>query len=320
MKNIMVTGALGFIGSNFVNYLSDKYPDINIIILDICDYCSSGKNVRIKDNIVIVKGDICDVKLITETLNKYNIDTIVNMAALSHVDNSFKTPLEFTRVNTLGTHNIMECCRLNSNIKLILHMSTDEVYGDYNNNCDENTRLEPNNPYSASKAGAEHIVKAYYKSYNIPCIIVRCNNVYGINQFPEKIIPKFIMQIIKGKKVTVHGKGESKRSFIHVSDVCRAIDIIINKGNIGEIYNINSDNERTVMDIAISLCEIAGVNKDETINYVEDRPYNDRIYSINGDKLRSLGWKPEVNDFHNQLKYLFEWYKLNGDRYVLNNI
>jgi UDP-glucose 4,6-dehydratase len=320
MHNFLITGALGFIGSNFANYLSDKNSKNKIVVLDICDYCSSEENVEKRENVIIVKGDICDGKLITELLIKYNIDIIVNMAALSHVDNSFKTPLEFTKVNTLGTHIIMECARFNSNIKLVLHMSTDEVYGDYTNNCDENTRLEPTNPYSASKAGAEHIVRAYYKSYKIPSIIVRCNNVYGINQFPEKIIPKFIMQIIKGKKITVHGKGESKRNFIHVSDVCRAIDFIINKGEIGEIYNINSDNEKTVMDIATYICEIAGVNKDETIIYVEDRPYNDRSYSISGNKLKALGWKTEVNDFHNQLKYLFEWYKLNGDRYVLNDI
>ena len=310
MKNLLVTGGLGFIGSNFVNYISSKYNDINIIIYDINDYTASKYNINWTKKIKLVIGDICDINKVSTTLMDNNIDTIVHFAAESHVDNSFKNSLKFTEVNVYGTHILLEAVRVYRRIKLFLHFSTDEVYGEIDIDAEstEKSLLKPTNPYAASKAGAEFIVNSYHISYKLPIIITRCNNVYGPNQYPEKLIPKFILALQAGEKLTIHGKGNSRRNFIHAMDVASAVDIILQKGEISETYNIGVCNEYSVMDIAKKLCEIANVNTNDNIIYVQDRLFNDSRYCLSSEKLINLGWKESYIDFDAELKKLYNWY------------
>ena len=308
--NLLVTGGLGFIGSNFVNYMGSKYNDLNIVIYDINDYTASRDNINWTDNIKLVVGDICDINKVSSTLIEYSIDTIVHFAAESHVDNSFKNSLKFTQTNVYGTHILLESARVYGKIKLFLHFSTDEVYGEIDMDAEssEKSLLKPTNPYAASKAGAEFIVSSYNISYGLPVIITRCNNVYGPNQYPEKLIPKFILALQAGEKLTIHGNGKSRRNFIHALDVASAVDLILQKGVIAETYNIGVDNEYSVMDIARKLCGIAGVNADDYIIYVPDRLFNDFRYALSSEKLEKLGWKETGIDFDAELKRLYDWY------------
>jgi dTDP-glucose 4,6-dehydratase len=317
MKNILITGGLGFIGSNFVNYINKKYDNVQIVIYDILDYCASKDNVEWTDNIKLVIGDIKNDELVLATLIEYDIDTIFHFAAQSHVDNSFKNSLEFTLTNVYGTHVLLECARIYNKIKLFLHMSTDEVYGEIekSDTSNEKSLLNPTNPYAASKTGAEFIVKSYYISYKLPVMIVRCNNVYGPNQYPEKVIPKFMVQLINNEKITIQGTGENRRNFIHSYDVCTAIDIISTKGIIGETYNIGVDNEYSVLDIAQILCDISNVTLEDKISYIPDRLFNDYRYCLSTDKLLKLGWKQILTDFKHELKLLFEIYRQRYQRY-----
>lgn len=320
MKNLLITGGLGFIGSNFVNYMSSKYDELNIVIYDINDYTASKDNISWTDKIKLIIGDICDINKVTSALVDNNIDTIVHFAAESHVDNSFKNSLKFTQVNVYGTHILLEAARVYGKIKLFLHFSTDEVYGEIDMDCEscEKSLLKPTNPYAASKAGAEFIVNSYHISYGLPTIITRCNNVYGLNQYPEKLIPKFILALQAGEKLTIHGKGNSRRNFIHAMDVANAVDIILHKGEISETYNIGVCNEYSVMDIANMLCKIANVDTNDRIVYVTDRLFNDFRYALSSKKLEDLGWKESGIDFDTELKRLYEWYgniKLVKDRW-----
>lgn len=302
--NLLVTGGCGFIGSNFINYMLNKYPDINIVNLDAMYYSAKEENVKSHPNYTFIKGNLNDYNFLTYILNKHQIDTIVNFAAQSHVDLSFTDSLLFTRDNVLGTHTLLEAIyNTNSDIKL-LHFSTDEVYGETKINESaktENSALCPTNPYAASKAAAEMYVNSYIHSYKLKAIITRCNNVYGPNQYPEKLIPKFIQLIKNNQKCTIHGNGETRRSYIHVDDVCAAVDLILHKGVIGEIYNIPSrdESEKTVMEISKLI-----INKlkpeddiDNWIEYVQDRPFNDYRYFMNGEKLTNLGWEQKILEF-----------------------
>ncbi len=328
MKNFLITGALGFIGSNVANYLSLKYPHIRIIILDKMSYCSSEHNIdKISlHNIKIVIGDISNKELVTYLLNEYNIDHIIHFAASSHVANSFYNSIEFTMNNVLGTHYLLEATRIynekTNNIEKFIHISTDEVYGEVTDDImrKETSILDPTNPYAATKAAAEFMVKSYYYSYNLPVIITRANNVYGINQFPEKIIPKFICQMLNGEKITIEGTGISKRNFIHVDDISTAMETILLKGKIGEIYNICApDNcEYTVMEIATTIIQL--FNKGDigdNIVFVEDRKFNDCRYYIDSEKLKNLGWVATHTNFVDNLKELIIWYGKYKNRYNL---
>ncbi len=317
MKNILVTGGLGFIGSNFVNHISSKYDNVNIYVYDIGDYCASVENVEWNNCTKLIKGDIRNFDLIMHTLTEHEIDTIVHFAAHSHVDNSFKNSLAFTETNVFGTHVLLECSRMYGKLKLFFHMSTDEVYGeiDTTDTSREVSLLCPTNPYAATKAGAEHIVKSYFLSYKLPIIIARCNNVYGRNQYPEKLIPKFICSLLDGKKLHIQGTGNSRRNFIHAIDVADAVDLVINNGVIGETYNIGVTNEHSVLDVAQILCDIAGVNLENQLEYVPDRLFNDFRYNITNDKIKSLGWEQSRKDFKKELVELFDWYKVNRHRY-----
>ena len=297
--NLLVTGGCGFIGSNVVNYFLERYPDYNLINIDKLDYCASTENVKESENYTFVHGNICDADLITSLLYEHNIDTIIHIAAQTHVDNSFGNSLQFTKDNVLGTHTLLECVKEYGKVTKFLHMSTDEVYGEVeleHTGCNEKSLLNPTNPYAATKAGAEFLCKSYVSSFNLPIVIVRGNNVYGPNQYPEKLIPKSIQHIINNEKCEIHGTGKTRRNFIHSSDVASAIDIVLHSGEIGEVYNIGSVNEFSVIEIIQKLLRIMKphVRFEDFVTYIEDRPFNDFRYAIDSTKLHNLGWKEDI--------------------------
>lgn len=317
-RNILLTGGAGFIGSNMVLYLLEHYPDYRVVILDKMDYCSSIKGIPVDgERCIFIKGDISSADLVNYILKEYSIDTVLHYAANSHVDNSFGNSISFTVNNVLGTHVLLECCKYYGKIQRFIHVSTDEVYGEtaYEDNTVEQSVLAPTNPYAASKAAAEHIVVSYWKSFKLPIIIVRCNNVYGPRQYHEKVIPKFILALESDKACTLHGDGSSRRSFIHVDDVVRAFDTVLHKGELGEIYNIATDNEISMKQLAELLVDIySSENRIDTLSndyivHVTDRPFNDVRYHIDGSKLNSLGFSPTIS-FEDGLKSTIEWYRL----------
>lgn len=319
---ICVTGGAGFIGSHFINFIWSKYRKVRIINLDCLYYCANICNVdaQIRENndgrYTFYKTDLAEseaIKNIDNIFKTHLVTHVVHFAAQSHVQNSFGESLQYTRDNVLGTHNLLEAARLYGNLQRFVHVSTDEVYGDSMIQDDgkamcktEASILSPTNPYAATKAAAEMIAQSYYHSFKLPLIITRGNNVYGPNQYPEKLIPRFIKLLQDGKKLTVQGNGCNIRSFIHVSDVCRAFDTILSRGKVGEIYNIGGDeySEYSVMDVAkLLIKEIAGISIDfmenasdiDWIEYVDDRPFNDKRYYISNEKLKQLGWTPQIH-------------------------
>ncbi len=302
--NIFITGGCGFIGSNFINYYFNKNDSCNIICLDAMYYCANLNNInehiRKSDRFKFIKGNLCDFDFIKYILNEYKITHIVHFAAQSHVDNSFHQSFQYTQDNVVGTHTLLEAIKETDLNIFLLHFSTDEVYGEslHNEMKNEQSILCPTNPYSASKAAAEMFVYSYIYSFKLKAIISRGNNVYGPNQYPEKLIPKFIDLLKNNKKCTIAGSGSSIRNFIHVDDVCSAVDIIINKGSLGEVYNIGGDhnNEYSVMDVAKKLIKLIKNSDDyqDYIEYIEDRPFNDTRYFISNDKLKELGWDQKI--------------------------
>lgn len=301
--NLLVTGGCGFIGSNFINHIA-KTNKYNIINVDVMYYCANENNVdeyiRNSEYYTFVKGNVCSDDLMTHILNSHNIEQVIHFAAQSHVQNSFDDSLQFTRDNILGTHVLLECCRKYGKLTKFIHVSTDEVYGESMNNTNELHKTEhsilcPTNPYAATKASAELIAQSYNHSYNMPIVITRGNNVYGPNQYPEKLIPRFIQLLQHDKKVTIQGNGSAVRAFLHTEDTVRAFETILEKGIIGEIYNIGCDDnmEYSVLDVAKMLIKkIKDTNDyDEWITYIEDRPFNDQRYYISNQKVKQLGWK-----------------------------
>jgi len=306
--NLLVTGGCGFIGSNFINYYFPKQKVDKLVNLDAMYYCADKNNVyesiRKNSKYVLVEGNLCDENLIKDTLLQHQITHIIHFAAQSHVQNSFEDSLIFTKDNVLGTHILLECVRKYNKVKKIIHVSTDEVYGESMNTVDETHKTEhsilcPTNPYAATKAGAELIAQSYSHSYRMPIIITRGNNVYGPNQYPEKLIPRFIKLLKENKKVTIQGTGTSVRAFLHAYDTAKAFECILEKGSIGEIYNIGCDEgmEFSVMEIAKILIKTMKNTEDydEWIEYVEDRPFNDQRYYISNQKLKDLGWNIEID-------------------------
>ena len=275
LKNLMVTGGCGFIGSNFINYFSEHHPEVHIYNIDKLDYCANEKSVEVKDPSMytFVRGDICNTDLIMHVLTTYDIDTVLHYAAQSHVDNSFGNSLSFTRNNVYGTHNLLECARVYGKIEKFIHVSTDEVYGEVMESQAEQGMLNPTNPYSATKAAAEFIVKSYHISFGLPCIITRGNNVYGRYQYPEKVIPRFLMLLSENEKLTIQGDGSNTRTFIHALDVARAFTTIVEKGIIGEVYNIGSQEEHSVMTIARKLiAAVKARGESGGLGYLRPRP------------------------------------------------
>ena len=306
--NLLITGGCGFIGSNFINFFFPKKKMNKLVNIDAMYYCANEKNIeeniRLNDKYVLVKGNLCDSELVSKVLKEHKITHVIHFAAQSHVQNSFEDSIKFTHDNIVGTHTLLECCRKYGKIQRFIHVSTDEVYGESLNEVNEKHKTEqsvlcPTNPYAATKAGAELIAQSYAHSYKMPIIITRGNNVYGPNQYPEKLIPLFIKLLKEDKKVTIQGKGTSVRAFLHANDTASAFECILEKGKIGEIYNIGCDTnmEYSVMEVTKMLIKMIKKTDDydEWIKYIEDRPYNDQRYYISNQKLKDLGWGIKVN-------------------------
>lgn len=314
MKKILVTGGAGFIGSCFVRHILKKYPDYKVINIDALTYAGNIENLDdIKDNpnYTFVHGNICDKNLVADLMTE--VDTVVNFAAESHVDRSITGPEIFIDTNVKGTLNLLQNAK-EKGIDRFLQVSTDEVYGSLGKTgyFYETTPLAPNSPYSASKASADMLVRAYHETYGMPTLNTRCSNNYGPYQYPEKLIPFFISLLLKGEKVPVYGDGMNVRDWLYVYDHCEAIDTVLHKGKIGEVYNIGGHNEKTNMEITRLILEAMG--KDESsIKYVADRLGHDRRYAISNDKITSeLGWKPSLT-FEQGIKITIDWYLNNQD-------
>lgn len=312
IKSVMITGGCGFIGSGFTNYIVNKYKDTQFVVVDILDYCATLNNLHVRNNknFHFYHVNILNHEQILKILKLHNIDTIIHFAAQTHVDNSFQNSIKFTENNILGTHHLLEASRVYGGIKRFIHMSTDEVYGEIiEGKFDTQAYLNPTNPYAATKAAAEHIINAYNISYKMPTLIIRMNNVYGPRQYPEKVIPKFLKCLLNDEKCPVHGDGLTRRNFIYIDDVVTALEAIMIKGQIGQVYNIGTDCEYSVMDILKMLVKIVKGSDDITpwVDYVSDRNYNDKRYAITNDKISSLGWVKKY-DFEEGLKQTADWY------------
>jgi dTDP-glucose 4,6-dehydratase len=314
--NLLITGGCGFIGSNFINNYFPKNKINKLINIDAMYYCANENNVhetiRNHSNYILKKGNLCNYDFIKHILHDHKITHIIHFAAQTHVQNSFDDSLQFTNDNIVGTHTLLEACKIYGKIQKFIHVSTDEVYGESMNTIEENHKTEhsvlcPTNPYAATKAGAELLAQSYNHSFNLPIIITRGNNVYGPNQYPEKLIPKFIQLLKENKKVTIQGDGSNVRAFLHANDTASAFEIILEKGVLGEIYNIGCDDgmEYSVLDIAKILIKFIQHTDDyeNWIDYVEDRPFNDKRYYISNEKLKELGWTIH-EDFMSNLQTL----------------
>lgn len=303
---ILVTGGAGFIGSNFVRYWLDKYPKDEVVVLDLLTYAGNKENL--KDlNIDFVKGNICNQKLVDKLVSK--CDLVVHFAAETHVDRSVTGPATFLKTNIWGTYTILEAVRKFG--KRLHHVSTDEVYGmlerDEKRKFDEESRYDPRSPYSASKASSDHLVNAYVETYGIRATVSNCSNNYGPYQYPEKLIPLFITNLIEGKKVPVYGDGGQLRDWLYVIDHCAAIDLIIHKGVNGETYLVGGlTHDVTNLELTNLLIKLLGKNE-TSIEYVKDRPGHDQKYAVDWSKIKNLGWKPTVT-LEQGLKKTVDWY------------
>lgn len=312
--NIIVTGGAGFIGGNFVHMMVNTYPDDHIICVDALTYAGNLETlepVRDKKNFSFVKADIADRNAIYDIFERYNPDVVINFAAESHVDRSIENPEIFLRTNVIGTAVLMDACR-KYGIQRFHQVSTDEVYGDLPLDrpdlfFTEETPIHTSSPYSSSKASADLLVLAYYRTYGLPVTISRCSNNYGPYHFPEKLIPLMITNALENKQLPVYGKGENVRDWLYVEDHCEAIDLIVRKGRVGEIYNIGGHNERTNLSVVKEVLSILG--KDESlIEYVTDRPGHDLRYAIDPTKIsKELGWLPKTS-FEEGIKKTVQWY------------
>ena len=313
---LLVTGGAGFIGSCFVRHILKKYNDYQVINLDALTYAGNIENLDdVKDNpnYRFVHGNICDKKLAKELIIDEGVDAVINFAAESHVDRSITGPEIFIETNVQGTLNLLQAAK-EAKTQRFLQVSTDEVYGTLGKDgyFYEPTPLAPNSPYSASKASADMLVREYYETYKMHVLNTRCSNNYGPYQYPEKLIPFFISQLLKGEKVPVYGDGMNVRDWLYVYDHCSAIDTVLHKGKVGEVYNIGGHNEKTNMEITKIILEAMG--KDESsIRYVEDRLGHDRRYAIDNHKIQSeLGWEPSLT-FEEGIKLTIDWYLNNQD-------
>ncbi len=329
-KSILVTGGAGFIGSNYINFKVND-PEVRIINLDKLTYAADINNINVNDayNYHFIKGDICDADLITKIFEEYNIDTVVHFAAESHVDNSITGPKAFIETNIVGTFNLLQTAyqlwmegpnQYNPDYKnaRFLHVSTDEVYGTLGKTglFTENTPYAPNSPYSASKASSDMLVRSYFHTYGLPVVTTNCSNNYGPKQHDEKLIPTIIRKAINEEEIPIYGDGKNIRDWLYVEDHCKGIDLALNKGTVGETYNIGGKNERENIYIASTICTILdrvhprNNNKkyEELITYVTDRPGHDFRYAIDASKIENdLGWKAKEN-FETRIEKTISWY------------
>ncbi len=314
MKNILVTGGAGFIGSNFINYILKNREDVNIVNIDKLTYAGNLENLSQVEDLPtykFVKGDICNSELVDYIIRNYGIEYIINFAAESHVDRSILGSEVFFRTNVIGTNVLLEAAKRHG-IKKFIQVSTDEVYGSLGKTgkFTEQTPLSPNSPYSSSKASADMMALSFHHTYGTPVVVTRCSNNYGPYQFPEKLIPLMIINTLNDKKLPVYGDGLNVRDWIYVLDHNKAIEKVFDEGKVGEVYNIGADHEMTNIEIVKLI--LKELSKDESlIEYVKDRPGHDRRYAIDSSKIQSeLGWKPEF-DFEEAIVQTIEWYLKN---------
>ena len=329
-KNILVTGGFGFIGSNFIKYIFKNSTEFKVVNLDKITYAANITNlIDLPDSFHRhIKGDICDKETLKKLFKEFNFDYVVNFAAESHVDRSIDDPTEFINTNIMGTYRLLEAAlnffRLGNKKKFkFIHISTDEVYGSLGENdyFYENTPYDPSSPYSSSKASSDHLVRAWNKTYQLPTIITNCSNNYGPYQFPEKLIPLMIINCLEEKKLPVYGKGKNIRDWLYVTDHCEAISRVIEKGTIGQTYNIGGNNEIENIQIVNTICDILDKkiprkNQESykmLIDYVKDRPGHDFRYAINSDKIKKeLGWVPKES-FKSGIEKTVNWYLKNSE-------
>lgn len=318
MKNVMVTGAAGFIGANFAEYFTEKHPDYKVIVYDKLTYAGNMNNLnKVKDKIIFVKGDICDFDMVMDTLKKYDINGIIHFAAESHVDNSIKNPFVFTHTNVLGTHTLLEAAKQfwgEESENKFVHISTDEVYGTLGDTgyFTEKSPIQPNSPYSASKASSDLIALAYHSTYKMNVTVTNCSNNYGPYQHNEKLIPHMIKLALNNEKLPVYGTGRNIRDWLYVKDHCKAIDLVFHNGRPGERYNIGGHNEKRNIEIVKLI--LKHLNKPESlIEFVEDRKGHDFRYAIDPTKIKTeLGWEPETK-FEDGIIETIDWYLANPD-------
>ena len=324
MKNILITGGAGFIGSHLVRLLVNKYSKYHIVNMDLLTYAGNLENLKdieTKDNYTFVKCDICDSEKVSGVFKKYNIDSVIHLAAESHVDRSIADPLSFAKTNVMGTLSLLQVAKEqwhnNFNNKLFYHVSTDEVYGSLAEVgfFTETTKYDPHSPYSASKASSDHFVRAFSDTYGLPTVISNCSNNYGSYQFPEKLIPLFINNIVNNKPLPVYGKGENVRDWLFVEDHARAIDVIFHKAKIGETYNIGGFNEWKNIDLIKVIIKTVDRllgrqegSSEKLITYVKDRAGHDLRYAIDSTKIKTeLGWQPSLQ-FEEGIEKTVKWY------------
>lgn len=325
--NILITGGAGFIGSHVVRLFANKYPQYTIVNLDNLTYAGNLENLRDVENLPnyrFVKADICDMVSMISVFEEFAIDSVIHLAAESHVDRSIVNPIDFVQTNIIGTFNLLNSARnfwKDKTGNKFYHVSTDEVYGSLQEGYfTEKTPYDPRSPYSASKAGSDHIVRAYHHTYGLPVVISNCSNNYGANQFPEKLIPLMINNIRQNKPLPVYGKGENVRDWLWVEDHAKAIDVIFHKGLTGETYNVGGNNEWRNIDLVNFLCDLMDKKLDRSvgasrklINFVKDRAGHDLRYAIDSSKLqKELSWKPSVT-FEEGLEKTVDWYLHNEE-------
>ena len=325
MKKCLVTGGCGFIGSNYIRTILDRGEDLHVVNLDKLTYAGNIQNLDgiSSNNLTIVKGDICDVDLANSLFEKHHFDTVVHFAAESHVDRSIEGPAEFIQTNVVGTLNLLEQSRIfinktnNDNFRF-LHVSTDEVYGSLGDDGKflETTPYDPSSPYSASKAGSDHLVRAWNRTFGLPTLITNCSNNYGSYQFPEKLVPLMIINCLQGNPLPVYGKGENVRDWLFVGDHCDAIHTVLANGEIGETYNIGGNNEIKNIDVVTIICSLLdeispredGSSYSDLITFVKDRPGHDFRYAIDAGKIQNdLGWSPNES-FETGIRKTIHWY------------